>query len=267
MTGTVYLVGAGPGDPRLLTLRGAELLRRADVVVFDRLAPSSLVALAPAHAELIDVGKAPGACPVGQEDINRLLVERARAGRTVIRLKGGDPFVFGRGGEECLALEAAGIPFEIVPGVSSVMAAPAYAGIPLTHRGLGTSFAVVTASLADGRRQEFDRMATAVDTLVVLMAAGRLREVCDALIDAGRPADEPAAVIASASTPEQRTVTGALGGIAAAAAREGIASPATLVVGQVTRVAPARAWFRPAEAASTEAGAQSRRTPRSSPAV
>ena len=241
--GTVYLVGAGPGDPRLLTLRGAEVLRRADVVVYDRLAPASLLALAPARAELVDVGKLPGACPVGQDDINRLLVERALEGKTVVRLKGGDPFVFGRGGEECLALERAGVPFEVVPGVSSVVAAPAYAGIPLTHRGLGSSFAVVTASLADGKRQDFRRMATAVDTLVVLMAAGRLHEVCDALVEAGRSSDEPAAVIASATTREQRTLTGTVSTIADAAALAGIEAPATLVIGAVAGLADSLAWF------------------------
>src|SRR3954452_9641786 len=134
VTGIVYLVGAGPGDPRLLTLRGAEVLRQADVVVYDRLAPHALLDLAPTHAELIDVGKSVGRCPIGQNEINELLVARARDGKIVVRLKGGDPFVFGRGGEEGLELRRAGIPFEVVPGVSSVIAAPAYAGIPLTHR-------------------------------------------------------------------------------------------------------------------------------------
>jgi uroporphyrin-III C-methyltransferase len=244
MTGTVYLVGAGPGDPRLLTLRGAEVLRRADVVLYDRLAPEELLALAPARAELLNVGKLPGACPVGQDDINRLLVERAREGKTVVRLKGGDPFVFGRGGEECLALAAGGVPFEVVPGVSSVVAAPAYAGIPLTHRGLGSSFAVVTASLADGRRQDFQRMATAVDTLVVLMAAGKLHEVCAALIDGGRSPDEPAAVIASATTNDQTTVMAPLGDVADAAELRNVGAPATLVVGPVAALAEKLAWFR-----------------------
>ena len=242
MTGVVYLVGAGPGDPRLLTLRGAEVLRAADVVAYDRLAPAALLPLAPAHAELVDVGKRPGACPIGQSDINELLVDRAREGKVVVRLKGGDPFVFGRGGEECLALRAAGVPFEVVPGVSSVVAAPAYAGIPLTHRGAGASFAVVTASLADGRDQDLTRMATAVDTLVVLMAAGRLHEVCASLVAAGRPADDPAAVVASATTSEQRTVTGPLSEIARRADEAGIAPPATLVVGPVASLAPLLAW-------------------------
>jgi len=227
-------------------LRGAELLRHADVVVYDRLAPAALLALAPATAELVDVGKLPGACPVGQDEINLLLVDRARAGKDVVRLKGGDPFVFGRGGEECLALVEAGIPFEVVPGVSSVVAAPAYAGIPLTHRGLGSSFAVVTASLANGARQDFARMATAVDTLVVLMAAGRLHEVCAALIDAGRPKDDPAAVVSSASTPHQRTVGAPLAALARSAERAGIRAPATLVVGPVADLADVIAWYEPA---------------------
>jgi uroporphyrin-III C-methyltransferase len=242
--GTVYLVGAGPGDPRLLTLRGAEVLRRADVVLYDRLAPAALLALAPARAELLDVGKLPGGCPVGQDDINRLLVDRARAGKTVVRLKGGDPFVFGRGGEECLALRAAGVPFEVVPGVSSLVAAPAYAGIPLTHRGLGSSFAVVTASLADGKPQDFQQMATAVDTLVVLMAAGTLHEVSAALVEAGRSSDEPAAVIASATTNAQATVIAPLDQIAEASARAGIGAPATLVVGPVAGLAETLSWFK-----------------------
>jgi uroporphyrinogen III methyltransferase / synthase len=249
--GTVYLVGAGPGDPRLLTLRGAELLRRADVVVYDRLAPSELLALAPAEAELVDVGKMPGSCPVGQVDINRLLVDRARRGLSVVRLKGGDPFVFGRGGEECLALFEAGIEFEVVPGVSSVVAAPAHAGIPLTHRGLSSSFAVVTASLADDKRQDFRRTATGVDTLVVMMAAGKLREVSAALIEAGRSANEPAAVIACATTYHQLTVAALLGNLADAADRARIQAPATLVVGPVVALSDRLAWFE--AAAHTEA--------------
>ncbi|MCA1845774.1 MAG: uroporphyrinogen-III C-methyltransferase, partial [Actinobacteria bacterium] len=198
---------------------------------------------APAHAELVDVGKAVGSCPVGQDDINELLVAGAREGKTVVRLKGGDPFVFGRGGEEGLALREAHIPFEVVPGVSSVVAAPAYAGIPLTHRGVAGSFAVVTASLTGGQSQDLRRMATAVDTLVVLMAAGKLEEVSAALIEAGRSPHEPAAVVASATTPGQQTVVATLSDIADAARRADIAAPATLVVGEVVSLANALAWF------------------------
>jgi uroporphyrinogen III methyltransferase/synthase len=250
--GIVHLVGAGPGDPRLLTLRGAEVLRQADVVVYDRLAPHALLDLAPAHAELVDVGKAVGACPVGQNEINEVLISRASHGKRVVRLKGGDPFVFGRGGEECLALREAGIPFEVVPGVTSVTAAPAYAGIPLTHRGLGSSFAVVTASLANGERQHLERMATAVDTLVVLMAAGKLEEVCTALVEAGRSPAELAAVIASATTEEQRTVTATLEDLPALARAADIQPPATLVVGRVASLARAIAWIDERPAAHSE---------------
>jgi len=213
------------------------------VVVYDRLSPAALLDLAPTRAERIDVGKAVGRCPVGQDDINRLLVDRARASKTVVRLKGGDPFVFGRGGEEALELRRHGIPFEVVPGVSSVVAAPAAAGIPLTHRGLGSSFAVITASLAHGEDQDFARIASAVDTLVILMAAGKLDAVCRALIESGRPADEPAAVISSATTPEQSSLTATLADLAPLARATGIEAPATLVVGQVVRVGEALSMF------------------------
>ena len=177
MSGIVYLVGAGPGDPRLLTLRGAEVLQRADVVVYDRLAPAALLDLAPRGAERVDAGKARGRVALTQEEINRVLVDRGRRGLVVVRLKGGDPFVFGRGGEEALALAEAGVAFEVVPGVSAAVAAPAYAGIPVTHRGLATSYAVVSATLAGGAQAELARTAAAADTLVLLMAAERLGEV------------------------------------------------------------------------------------------
>jgi uroporphyrin-III C-methyltransferase len=242
VSGTVYLVGAGPGDPRLITLRGAELLRRANVVVYDRLAPPALLDLAPARAERIDAGKAPGRAPLPQEAINRLLVEHARRGRRVVRLKGGDPFVFGRGGEEALACAAAGVPFEVVPGVSAAVAAPAYAGIPVTHRGLAASFAVVTASLAGGATADLRRLARAADTLVVMMVAERLGEVCAALLDAGRPATEPAALIQWASTSAQRSVAATLGDLPALARGAGIGPPATLVVGQVAALAATLDW-------------------------
>jgi uroporphyrin-III C-methyltransferase len=236
MNGMVYLVGAGPGDPRLLTLRGAEILHMADVVVHDRLVSRALLDLAPARAELIDVGKAAGSTPVPQRAISRLLVERARRGKVVARLKGGDPFVFGRGGEEALACARAGIPFEVVPGVTSAIAAPAAAGIPVTHRGLSSSFAVVTATLAGGSAADLGRIAGAVDTLVVLMAAGRLEEVCAQLVEAGRDPDEPAAVIASATTQQETSVTAPLARLPALASEAGVGPPATLVVGRVVEL-------------------------------
>ncbi len=239
MRGIVYLVGAGPGDPGLLTLRGAEVLRSADVVVHDRLVAPALLDLAPAGAERVDVGKEPGRPGPSQEEICRLLLERARAGLRVVRLKGGDPFVFGRGGEEVLACARAGVPFEVVPGVSAATAAPAAAGIPLTHRGLARSFAVVTASGAGGEAVDLAPVARGADTLVVLMAAARLEETCRALVAAGRPPSEPAAVVSWATTPRQRTVLGTLEGLPALARAAGIHAPATLVVGEVVGVAAA----------------------------
>ena len=242
MSGVVYLVGAGPGDPRLLTLRGAELLQRADVVVHDRLAPAALLDLAPRGAERVDAGKARGHAAISQDGINRLLIDRARRGLAVVRLKGGDPFVFGRGGEEALALAAAAVPFEVVPGVSAAVAAPAYAGVPLTHRGLAASVAVVSATLAGGAA-DLRGVATAVDTLVVLMVAERLGEVCAGLIAAGRPPDEPAAVIVSATTADQRSLAGTLAELAGAE----VDPPATLVAGRVVALADTLAWFVPGD--------------------
>ena len=231
--GTVYLVGAGPGDPKLITVRGAEVLGLADVVVYDRLASPALLDLAPATAERIYAGKEPGRSAMRQPEIDALLVERALAGRTVVRLKGGDPFVFGRGGEEALACVRAGVAFEVVPGVSSAVAAPALAGIPVTHRGMAQSFAVVTGSTAHGEEVDLARVATATDTLVVLMAAGKLAATCAELIAAGRPATEPAAIVQWAATPEQRTIVGTLESLPELAADARIGPPATLVVGDV----------------------------------
>jgi uroporphyrinogen III methyltransferase / synthase len=243
VTGKVFLVGAGPGDPGLLTVRGAEALRQADVVVYDRLVSGEVLDLVPEWAERVYAGKAPGQAAIDQESINGLLVERARDGKRVVRLKGGDPFVFGRGGEEALACARAGVAFEIVPGVTSAVAAPAFAGIPLTHRGLAASVAIVTASGAGGRTVELERVAAAVDTLVVLMAAGKLGEVCRALVEAGRPATEPAAVVQWATTPRQRVVTATLDTLPRLAARAGIRAPATLVVGRVVDLSALLGWF------------------------
>ena len=233
MTGRVILVGAGPGDPKLITVRGAEALGGADVVVFDRLASPALLGLAPAHAERIYAGKEPGRAAMTQTEIDALLVERARGGSTVVRLKGGDPFVFGRGGEEALACVEAGIPWEVVPGVTSAVAAPALAGIPVTHRDLARSFAVVTGSTAHGDGVDLIALATATDTLVVLMAAGKLAETCAALVEGGRPPTEPAAIVQWAGTPEQRSVVSTLEDLPALAAAVAIGPPATLVVGAV----------------------------------
>ena len=246
--GIVYLVGAGPGDPGLMTRRSLELIAGADAILYDRLIPSGALDRARPEAELRYVGKEPGAAALTQEETNQLLVELGRAGKRVVRLKGGDPFVFGRGGEEALALAEAGVPFEVVPGVSAAVAAPAYAGIPVTHRGLATSYAVISATLAGGAPADLARIAAAADTLVLLMAAERLREVCAQLIAAGRPAGEPAAVIASASTSAQRVVTGTLADLAdLAAAGPGIDPPATLVCGPSVALADPLAWFTPGD--------------------
>ncbi len=239
MTGTVFLVGAGPGDPKLITVRGAEVLALADVVVFDRLASPSLLELAPAAAERVYAGKEPGRAAMPQEEIDRLLVRRALAGRTVVRLKGGDPFVFGRGGEEALACARAGVPFEVVPGVSSAFAAPAAAGIPVTHRGVARSVTIVTASTAHGDGVDLAEVATATDTLVLLMAAGKLDETCAELIRAGRSPDTPAAIVQWATTEDQRQVVGTLTDLPALAAAASIGPPATLVVGEVAALANA----------------------------
>lgn len=243
-SGCVFLVGAGPGDPDLITVRGADVLAHADVVVYDRLAPPELLNRAPEGAERIYVGKEPGRGALAQEAIERLLVERARQGHRVVRLKGGDPFVFGRGGEEALACVRAGVSFEVVPGVTAAVAAPAYAGIPVTHRGSAQSFAVITGSTAHGDGVDLERVATATDTLVILMAAGHLAETCRDLIAFGRPADEPAAIVHWAATAEQRTVVATLADLPAAAQDARIGPPATLVVGPVAGLATELAWVR-----------------------
>jgi uroporphyrinogen III methyltransferase/synthase len=242
MTGTVFLVGAGPGDPRLLTLRGADVLGVADVVVYDRLVSPELLARAAPGAQRIYAGKEPGRAAMPQEEISATLVACALAGRTVVRLKGGDPFVFGRGGEEALACARAGVPFEVVPGVSSALAAPAFAGIPVTHRGVAQSFAVTTGSTAHGDEVDLERIATATDTLVVLMAAGKLDRTCATLVAAGRDAGEPAAIVQWAATPEQRTVIGTLETLPALARAARIGPPATLVVGGVATLGRELAW-------------------------
>jgi len=235
-TGTVYLVGAGPGDPGLITTRGLELLRSADVVVYDRLVSPALVAEAPASAERVFVGKHPNDTATRQQDINALLVDRARRGRTVIRLKGGDSFVFGRGAEECEALRAAGVPFQVIPGVTSATAVPAAAGIPVTHRRVASAFAVVAGHECEGRSDlDWDALAR-VPTLVVLMGLSALPDIVARLRAQGMAPDTPAAVIASGTLPEQRTVVGTLADIADLAAAAALAPPAIVVIGEVVRV-------------------------------
>jgi uroporphyrin-III C-methyltransferase len=238
--GAVHLVGGGPGDPGLITSRGLELLRAADVVVHDRLVGPDLLREARPDAELIDAGKGPAHAPFSQRQINQLLVSHARRGRTVVRLKGGDPFVFGRGSEEAAACREAGVPVYVVPGVTSAIAAPAAAGIPVTARGVARSFAVVTAHTADpdGELPDLTALA-AVDTLVVLMGRASLGALTAQLIAAGRPADTPAACIQSATTPAQRVTRATLGTISAAADRDGLENPMVTVIGPVAALGDA----------------------------
>jgi uroporphyrinogen III methyltransferase / synthase len=241
---TVYLVGAGPGDPGLLTVRGRELLERCDAIVYDRLADPRIVALAPPDAERIYAGKRPGEQAMTQERLNEVLVELGGRLATVVRLKGGDPFVFGRGGEEALELEAAGIPFEVVPGVSSAYAVPAYAGIPVTQRGMAAQVTFVTGH-EDPRKPEssldWSSLAATPGTLVFLMGVGALEENARRLIAHGMAADTPAAVISHGTRPDQHTVTAPLARIAEAAA--GLPAPAITVVGEVARMREHLAWF------------------------
>ena len=236
---TVYLVGAGPGDPGLLTVRGAELLARADVVVYDRLSVASLLDLAPAGAERIPVGKAPGRGP-SQEEINALLVAKGRTSDTVVRLKGGDPFVFARGGEEAAALAAAGITFEVVPGITSALAAPAYAGIPVTLRYSSTSFTVVTGheDPASGEGTvDWEAIARVGGTILVLMGVERIGSIVERLLAGGLPPDTPAAAVTWGTRPEQATVRCRLADLPTQAVKP----PAVFVVGQVA--AEELTWF------------------------
>ena len=225
----ISLIGAGPGDPELLTIRGLRRLQAADVVVHDALVGTGVLALARPDAELIDVGKRPGA-PVPQELINELLIQLARSGRNIVRLKGGDPFVFGRGGEEALALIRAGLDFEVVPGVSSVIAAPAAAGIPVTHRGVSASFTVVTGHRQRGEAAvNWHALAQVGGTIVVLMGVAKRGAIAAALIEGGLAEETPVAAIRHATSAEQHIVRCALSELADAA----VESPATIVIGAV----------------------------------
>jgi len=243
--GKVYLVGAGPGDPGLFTLRGKEVLGLAQVVIYDYLANEELLQYAPAEAERIYVGKKGGEHTLGQEGINRLLVEKGR-NHVVVRLKGGDPFVFGRGGEEAEDLVAAGIPFEVVPGVTAAVAVPAYAGIPLSHRDYTASIGFVTGHERDDKNASniaWDKLATGVGTLVLFMGVKNLPEISRNLITHGRPPATPVAVIRWGTTAQQRTVVGTLANIADEVARAGLKPPAIIVVGEVVRLRERLNWF------------------------
>lgn len=235
----IYLVGSGPGDPGLFTVKGVQCLEEADAIVYDRLAPEALLRHAKPDSERIYVGKKPGEPTMSQEAINDLLVDLGRSGKTVVRLKGGDPYVFGRGGEEALALVEAGVPFEVVPGVTSGIAAPAYAGVPVTHRGVSTSVAFVTGheDPAKGHHDvDWEKVANGADTLVLYMSVGRLAEISASLVSTGKDPDTPVAVVRWGTIPEQQTVTGTLRDIAERVAEAGLKPPAITVVGDVVHL-------------------------------
>ena len=246
MAGMVYLVGAGPGDYRLISMKAVECLKMADVVVYDRLADDRILRWAPEDAEYIYVGKASSNHTMKQEDINQLLVDKAKEGKCVVRLKGGDPFVFGRGGEEGLLLRENNLPFEIVPGITSAISVPAYAGIPVTHRAVATSFAVVTGheDPTKGKsNMRWEHLATGVDTLVFLMGVANLPHITSKLIENGRSADTPAAVIRWGTKPEQRTLITTVGKAAEDVAKNGIKPPAIFIVGEVVKLRDSLQWF------------------------
>ncbi len=240
--GTVYLVGAGPGEPGLITVKGRELLQEADVVVYDHLANPGLLRYCRPGAELINAGKSASRHTLEQEEINQLLVSKARQGGVVVRLKGGDPFVFGRGGEEALALAAAGIPFVVVPGVSAGAAVPGYAGIPVTHRGIASSVGFFTGHRRAGERDIPVPAAGSVDTAVFFMGMETLPEICERLRAAEWPGSTPAAVIQWGTTARQRAVAGTVDNIAAIAKAEGLVPPGLLVVGEVVSLRAELAW-------------------------
>lgn len=253
-TGKVYLVGAGPGDPELITIKGLRCLRAASVVLYDRLISPLLLQEAPPEAERIFVGKEAGHHLLPQTEINALLITHARLGKTVVRLKGGDPFVFGRGGEEAQALAQEGIPFEIVPGISSAIAVPAYAGIPVTHRDFTTSVTIVTGhkGITTSPTVNWEALAALGGTLVILMSVTMLPNFTQRLIKGGMDSQLPAAVIQEGTTTRQRMITGTLGTIAQQALDGQLRTPALTIVGQVVSMHEALAWFQEAQASQQQ---------------
>lgn len=243
--GRVFLVGAGPGDPDLLTVKALRLIRAARLVVYDRLVSDAVMALVPAEAERIFAGKESGRHVLSQSSINALLLELARSGRDVVRLKGGDPFVFGRGSEEALELAGNGIPFEVVPGISAAAGVTTYAGIPLTHRGLATGVQFVPGHLRDGRRPDlaWDKLGDPDTTLVIYMGLQSLPETSAALIRAGLPPDTPACAIENGTTPRQRRVIGTLETLVDLIRTADLHPPTLIVIGRVVRLAGSLDWF------------------------
>ncbi len=242
--GTVFLVGAGPGDPGLITVKGMDALRRADVVVYDRLAAPELLQEARKDAELIDAGKQPQKHRLSQETINESIVQKALEGKMVVRLKGGDPFVFGRGGEEALACREAGVPFVVVPGVSSAIAVPAYAGVPVTHRGVTAGFTVFSAHEDPDEAVQVDYGALArAGTLVALMGVAHLQKIAEQLMAAGMDGATPALCIEWGTTDKQRVVEGTLATLAQLATEANVQPPAITVIGKVVELRSVLNWF------------------------
>ncbi|MGY0288824.1 MAG: uroporphyrinogen-III C-methyltransferase [Candidatus Methanodesulfokora washburnensis] len=240
--GKVYIVGAGPGDPELITLKGLNILRKADVVIYDRLVSEDLVAMAVNAKELIYMGKHVGESE-RQKEINKLLIEKARRYEVVVRLKNGDPFVFGRGGEECEALRDAGIEYEVIPGISSALAAPLYAGIPLTHRNFSSSVTITVGHRKEGKELDLKRAFRSADTVVVLMGVSNLAEIVKQAMEAGLSIKTPVAIIERATTREQRVITGTLEDIVKRAEEEKVAPPAVIVFGNVVKMREKLRWI------------------------
>lgn len=247
--GKVYLVGAGPGDPKLLTVRAMELLSEADIVIYDRLVGESILKFAPRTARKIYVGKRSGKHEVPQDKINELLVTAAHEGKVIVRLKGGDPFLFGRGGEEAEALLEKKVSFEVVPGVTSAIAAPMYAGIPLTHRDFASSVAIVTGHRAgdSGKPIKWDKLASAVDTIVILMGIESLEAIVAKFVEGGIDPNKPVAIIQQGTTRTQKTILGKIGTIVAEAEKNSVKPPAVIVIGEVTELGRKLAWFKKKE--------------------
>lgn len=248
MTGKVYIVGAGPGDPRLITVYGMECIEQADVIAYDRLVNPKLLQYAKQDAQLVYCGKEPGRHGLIQDEIHELLVKEGLNGKVVVRLKGGDPFVFGRGAEEAAVLREAGIPYEVVPGITAGIAAPAYAGIPVTHRDHATSFAIVTGHGREEKGNDFldwQALATGIDTIAFYMSVGNIQHISKQLIAHGRPSTTPVAVIEWGTTDKQRTMTATLETIAEEIKHQVFQNPSMIIVGDVVQVREQIQWFEP----------------------